>query len=55
MTAALRALAARAEAIEALLGLALVTTGVAMLSTAAALIVSGSVIFLLAVWPARRP
>jgi hypothetical protein len=46
--------AARGDALEALIGLALVTAGVAMLSVPAALIVCGAVIFLLALRPLGR-
>jgi hypothetical protein len=47
--------AARGDALEALIGLALITAGVAMLSVPAALIVCGAVIFLSALLlPVRR-
>ncbi|MBI4636115.1 MAG: hypothetical protein HY727_07165 [Candidatus Rokubacteria bacterium] len=50
-------LAARAEALEVLLGLALMTVGVGMVHVGAALIVAGAGLLVLAAWPtwlARR-
>ena len=43
------------ETAEVLLAMALIVTGVAMLSTAAAFIAAGALLLAGAIWPARRP